>query len=262
MDDNRLNKTPTNTINSVLRALDVLLHLGASDRSLGVTEIADELHLSKAVVFRILASLRARDLAEIDAVTHRYHLGPGLLALTEAYLNGLDFRDVCRPIMRELVLSTNETVTLSIRVGFSRTYIDQITPERNVKMIVDVGQSYPLHAGASSKAFLAFLAEDEQESYLRSDLEALTPVTVASPDALRAELKIIRERGYASSAGERDPGAASVAAPIYRAGSTVPVAVMSACGPAERFVQEVDTIAGALLAATRLASARLGHTTP
>ena len=39
--------------------------------------------------------------------------------------------------------------------GVERIYVDQVTPSREVKMTVQVGASFPLHAGSSSKAFLA-----------------------------------------------------------------------------------------------------------
>lgn len=254
-----LSNAKPNTINSVLRALDVLLHLANSSRPLGITEIAEELDVSKAVVYRILSSLRARGFAEIDPSTRRYHLGAGVVMLTERYLTGLDLREVCRSAMRELVDVTEETATLSVRHGFSRIYIDQITPERNVKMVVDIGRSYPLHAGASSKAFLAFLAPPEQEEYLASELKSVTPETITSPAGLRRELQKIRDQGYATSSGERAPGAASVAAPVFGTGSDLPVAVISVCGPAERFAKKAESIAMQLLEASRRVSDRLGH---
>jgi DNA-binding IclR family transcriptional regulator len=102
--------------------------------------------------------------------------------------------------------------------------------------VVPIGRLFPLHAGASSKAFLAFLPEAERERFFAEhpDLPALTEHTVIDPVALRAELEDIRHAGFASSRGERQQGAASVAAPVFdRSGA--PTAVISVCGPIERF---------------------------
>jgi len=248
------------TINAVLRAVDVLFCVAESEEpSIGVTEVSDKLAVSKAVVYRLLSSLRARGLVEIDEETHRYSLGPRVLALGEAYRARVDMRSVCRAEMEALVRCTDETATLSIRRGCRRTYIDQVTPYREVKMVVQLGQEFPLHAGASSKAFLAFLPAEQQRE-CTSELTKLTVQTVTSRSVLEHELELIRERGYAVSLGERDPSAGSIAAPIFAADSPSPVAVMSVCGPVERFSTELEAIPGLLCDATRRISARLGHT--
>ena len=81
------------TMTSVERAADVLLLFGrVPSRTLGITEIAHELAMSKAGVHRVLASLRGRGLIEFDERTRRYLLGPALLSLGLRYLAGLDVR--------------------------------------------------------------------------------------------------------------------------------------------------------------------------
>jgi DNA-binding IclR family transcriptional regulator len=248
------------TVATVERAADVLLHFArATSPTLGVTEIADDLGMSKAAVHRILASLRSRGLIAVDPETRRYTLGPMAMALGLAYLDRLDVRALAAPELGALSRATEETATLSIRTGDTRVYVDQVTPSREVIMSVSVGVPFPLHAGGSSKAFLAFLPEDEIEDYLSRPLAALTPATVTDRRKLRRELAAIRRRGWAQSVAERQPGAASVAAPVLDH-SGRPVAVISVCGPAERFAAEVDRCVERLLATTERLSARMGHT--
>lgn len=248
------------TIAAIERAAEVLTLFAESDEAdLGVTEIATALGFSKAVVYRILSSFRAKGYIEVDEETRRYRLGPAVLRLGMAYLEGIDVRAVARPEMEALVATTNETATLSIRNGWHRTYIDQVTPDRDVKMVVQVGRSIPLYAGASSKAFLAFLRPAEVDRFFAEvTLEALTGATLTSERSLRKELAQIRDRGYAVSLGERLEGAGSVAAPIL-GHEGVPLAVMSVSGPVERFRGEVDDVAAALLPVTERLSAQLGH---
>jgi len=242
------------TIGTVERATAVLmLFAGTRVSSLGVTEIANSLSLSKAVVHRVLVSLKAANLVVVDVDTRRYSLGPASLALGQAYLANLDLRKVARPCMIRLVEATRETVTLSVRLGEARVYIDQVAPQVEVAMSVNLGRAFPLYAGASSKAFLAFLPEAEQESYL----SALTKPTVIDPEALHDELTTIRKRGFARSFGERQAGAGSVAAPVFDH-TGEPVAVMSVAGPAERFRGEADQAAKLLLVETRELSRLLG----
>lgn len=248
------------TVAAISRALEVLtLFAESGEPTLGVTEISQRLELSKAVVHRILSSFRAKGFVELDEGTRRYSLGARVLQLGLAYLDGVDVRSIARPALEELVAATDETATLSIRSGDSRVYIDQVTPPRDVKMVVTIGQMAPLHAGSSSKAFLAFLPPEEQAAYLAGHpLDALTELTLTDPAKLRRELAAIRKRGYARSLGERLAGSASVAAPVLGHDGT-PVAVMSVCGPLERFREEADDAAKLLLAATTDLSRRMGH---
>lgn len=251
-------KSHGQTITTVERAADVLNAFTEVDTpTLGVTEIAERLSLSKAVVHRILASLRTRELVDVDTETRRYSLGPAALALGLTYLQKIDVREQARPYLRKLSQLTGETATLSIRRGNRRLYIEQVTPVREVKMTVQLGHPYPLHAGSSSKAFLAHLPENEIEAVLSEDLEPLTDRTVTDPDLLRKELTTIRESGYAMSLGERQEGAGSVAAPIFDHEGK-PVAVISVCGPVERFRGEVEEIAPTLLEVTAELSRQLG----
>jgi len=242
---------------TIERAADVLF-LFAGDRStLGVTEIAAELSISKAVVHRILTSLKDRGLVASDATTRKYSLGPAVLELAARYREQLDVRPLALDAMERLTAATNETATMSIRSGWQRIYVEQVTPPLEVKMTVKLGVSHPLHAGSSSKAFLAFLSDAEQQAFFDSGaLAAVTGATVTSVTKLRKELARIRAQGYAVSLGERQEGAASVAAPILDGDE--PVAVISVCGPLERFRPKVDEAAELVLAETRAISRLLG----
>ncbi len=246
------------TVGAVERAADVLNAFTDLDgANAGVTELSERLGLSKAVVHRILASLRARGFIDLDEKTRRYSLGPASLALGLTYLQQIDVRDVARSVLRDLSEQTNETATLSIRRGDVRMYVDQMTPAREVKMTVQLGHPYPLHAGGSSKAFLAHLPAAHIDQYLAGPLEALGENTITDPDLLRRNLGEIRKLGYAASFGERQEGAASIAAPVYDHENET-VAVISVCGPVERFRDEVDAIAPVLLEATQELSRKLG----
>jgi len=251
---------PRRLITTIERAADVLrLFTEPDNGDLGVTEIANHLELSKAVVHRVLTTLAAKGFVETDDVSHRYRLGPMALALGVAYLDRIDLRELAMPRLRQLSERTNETATLSLRYGDERMYVDQVTPNREVKMTVALGRSFPLHAGSSSKAFLAFLPAEFQYRYLRDcDLEPLTDRTITEADQLRQDLDRIRTRGYAISFGERQAGAGSIAAPVLDHRGQ-PAAAISICGPLERFREKVDLFAELLLEVTTDLSRQLGH---
>ncbi|NUU24370.1 MAG: IclR family transcriptional regulator [Streptomycetaceae bacterium] len=255
-------ETSGRSIAAVERALDVLLLFGRSGRpDLGVTEIAQELGITKGAVHRILTALRSRRLVTADPSTRRYALGPAAVALGRAYLARTDLRMLAGPELRRLADECGETATLSVRRGGTRIYVDQVVPDNELRIEVPIGTPYPLHAGASSKALLAFLADDEIDAYLgQGRLDALTERTVTNPAALRKELGQIRKRGYATSSGERQDGAAALAAPVLDHDGCV-IAVISVSGPQTRFRQRLTECAPHVLGAAARISTHFGHDT-
>ena len=252
---------PGQSIASVERAVDILILLGRSVRGdLGVTEIATTLGMSRSAVHRCLTVLVRWKFVLRDASSRRYSLGPAALALGRAYVDQLDVRELARPELAALSEQTGETATLSIRRFGARIYLDQVTPPKSLRVQVALGQPAPLHTGAASHAFLAFVSEDEREAYLTGSEVAPRrdepPVDVA---ALRAELDLIRERGWAVSYGDGLPGAVSIAVPVFDYDGEA-IVVLAAIGPVERFPNDVATSANLLLDAASRLSANLGFT--
>jgi IclR family transcriptional regulator, acetate operon repressor len=215
------------------RVADVLLAFMDGPRSRGVSAIARELDLSKAVVHRILTTLSRRGLLAPDPSTRGYHLGPAAAALGARALRESELRAAAMPVLRELQRATDETTTVSALVPGGRVYLDQIESAREIKMTVELGRRFPLHAGSSSTCILAFLPPDQQDAVLSAPLDRLTSKTVCDPDVLRKRLLDVRRRGVAFSEGERQQGAGSVAAPVFDLDGSV-LGAISVCGPVDR----------------------------
>src|ERR1700756_5916372 len=79
-------------IQSVERAAAILAALGSGTPRLGVTEIAERVGLAKPTVHGLLRTLEAHDLVAQDPETGKYSLGPGVLQLGNAYLDGSELR--------------------------------------------------------------------------------------------------------------------------------------------------------------------------
>lgn len=215
------------------RVADVLLAFLSGPRSQGVSALARELDLSKAVVHRILKTLEHRGLLTADADSRGYHLGPAAAGLGARALRECDLRAVAMPVLADLRRATSETTTVSACVPGGRVYLDQLVSEREIKMTVEVGRRFPLHAGSSGTCILAFLPPAAQAEVLAGPLERLTPTTVAEPRLLQRELERIRSTGFAMSDGQRQEGAGSVAAPVFGLDGHVEGSI-SVCGPVDR----------------------------
>ena len=190
---------------STSRVADVLLLFVEGPSTLGVTRIARELGLSKAVVHRILQSLAGRDMVVLDPVSREYRLGPSVAALGARALRESDLRSAALPLLRRLRDETRETATLSTPVPHGRVYLDQVVGLHEIKMTVELGRRFPLHAGSSGKCMLAHLDAEHRDEVLAAGLESLTPHTPVDPVALRSELDGIAARGWARL-GRRAPG--------------------------------------------------------
>lgn len=222
------------------RVADVLLLFTDGPDVLGVSAIARELGLSKAVVHRILQTLVDRGLLASDPVTRSYRLGPSAIALGARSLRNSELRSVALPILHDLQRETGETTTISALVGRQRVYLEQVESRHEMKLTVEIGRRFPLHAGSSSIVVLAFLPEADREAVLADPLLALTEQTVVNAEAMRSRLVETRRLGFAQSDGERQEGAASVAAPVFKLDGSVAGAV-SVCGPTSRFNEATRT---------------------
>jgi len=220
------------------RVADVFLTVATASDEIGVTEIARQLGISKAVVHRVLQSLASRQLVRADAERGVYALGPAAAALGARALRELDLRRLAMPILRELQAETGETATISALVGTARVYLDQVVSLKQVRMTVELGRPYPLNAGASSRAILAVAPPDLRRRVLEAPLPQITETTPTDLARLEALLEETRELGYAASAGERQEGAGSVAAPVFGLDENV-IGAISVCGPITRFGEEV-----------------------
>lgn len=184
------------------RVAAVLAAFADGARDIGVTELARHVGCSKSVVHRILVDLVASGFLVTDPSTRRYRLGPLARRLSVAAGEHHDLRSEALPFLHRIQERTGETATLSLLRGDARVYVDQVESRHRVRQTVHVGEEAPLHLGASGKAILAFMPEDEWPP-------------VARTPTFAAELRRIRKRGYATSASERIPGASSVAAPVF-----------------------------------------------
>lgn len=234
---------------AVERAADILLAL-ADSKSASVTELAATVGMSGSAVHRILTALKRKALIEQDALTDRYSLSWGLLALARSLVNQDNLGAVALKYMVELRDLTGETVTLYVRAGFERICVEQVEGSQEIRYTAEVGRLLPLYAGASGLALLAFAPRAELEEFLRvTDLQLLTDATLVAPEALRKELDRIRGCGYCFAKNDRVEGLAGLSTPILDA-SGFARAVITISGPTDRIVRgNRDAWAGAAAAA-------------
>ncbi|WP_326641688.1 IclR family transcriptional regulator [Streptosporangium sp. NBC_01755] len=261
-DDIGEDREPERSRSGIARVLAVIDVIGRSPQPQGVSTIARQTGLPKAVAHRILRELVTGQFLSFDEDRKLYRLGPGALSVGLAAMRELDVPAVAHRHLVALAERTGETATLSLRQGWSRVYVDQVLSSQEIRMSVALGTSHPLHAGSSSKAILAALPDAEVDDYVAHHrLDSVTDATITSTTALGEEIIRIRTLGYAVSFGERQSGATSVAA-AFRGATGQVVGSVSVCGPQDMFTRSRRESLGEWVAAAAAdISADLGFRT-
>src|SRR3990172_3981161 len=178
---------PGSVTSAVERAIAVLECFSRKEPALTITEISQRLGLRKSTVHRLLTLLARQDMIARDVASLRYRLGPKVLYLGNVCAKQYRLRDFAMPIMRQVWEKCGETVTLTIRVGDHRMYLEQIESLQEMRVSVEIGKLLPISCGASGKILLAFMDSDEAEQILaRLPLTPLTPGTITDLPPLRA----------------------------------------------------------------------------
>ncbi len=202
---------PRASLSSGIDRILSVLSLLAEGGSYTLTEVVRRTGLKRSSAFRILSSLKAVGLAQQGPNDTFYSAGTRLLELSLRYLASIDLRTIALPELRRLKDQTGQTATLSLRVGRHRVYLDQVESDSEVKQTITIGSTQPLYRGASGKAILAFMPPEE----IQAVFEEAADLDPSDRARLLEELTIIRDRGFAISRGERVPGAAAAASPVF-----------------------------------------------
>lgn len=177
--------------------------------------------LTKNQVFRILRTLH--DCGYVRQLPDRsYDLGWKFFEIGQQVLKRNDLVQTAVSFMQELRDATGETVHLFARDGLEAVCIARRESTAAVTVISRVGGRFPMHAGASPKAILAFQEPSVVDAVVAvHGLPSFTERTISHRDRLDRELTMIREQGYAESEGEVEPFGYGVAVPIAGPDGTV-----------------------------------------
>ena len=246
-------------IQSVERAAAILGALGSGTPRLGVTEIAERVGLAKPTVYGLLRTLEKHDLVVQDPDSGKYSLGPGVLRLGNAYLDGSELRARSLLWAESLAQRASEAVWVATLSGSRVIVLHHVFRPDNTVQILEVGAAIPWHACALGHAIVAYLPATASARVMAADLAPLTGRTKTTRAALSRALAQVRKNGYAVEDQEATVGDAGVAAPIMNRHGTVAGAI-GVVGPTERLLAPGarDELARAVMESARSVSRDLG----
>jgi DNA-binding IclR family transcriptional regulator len=172
------------------RGLSVLELLAANPGGLTAIELAERLSTARAVVYRLLRTLEAHNLA--TSAGPRHYLGFGVADLARQLQPRL--QSVVLPLLHRLSVGTDSTAILSVADGDqAMVLMTQEPPQSAMHLAMREGARHPLTLGADGLAILSGRPSQSDE-----------PSQVAKA----------RRTGFAVSIGALQPGAVGIAAPI------------------------------------------------
>lgn len=175
---------------AVTRALQILDAFVLGESHLPLAELSRRCGLHKTTVLRL-----ARTLAQSGYLVQRedgeWRLGPATGWLGARYQAGFDVQNVLEPALRALSQSSGESAAFYVREGNVRTCLVRVEGPQALRHHARMGEGLPLEHGSPGRVILAFSGE---------------------PGRLYEQ---IRKQGYQWSIGEREPGVATVSAPVF-----------------------------------------------
>jgi len=244
-------------VQSVHRALDVLEALSAAGGTAGLSDLAASCGLPVPTLHRLASTLADRGYLR-QAPDRRYSLGSRLVPLGADAHALLGERAL--PVLRGLADLAGESANLAVLTAGRAEYVAQAPGRHTMRIFTEVGNRVALHCTGVGKALLAAVPPAQAAKLIAAaPLAARTAATITEPAALRTEVELIRERGYALDEGEMEVGVRCVAVAIP---GTPPMAV-SVSGPAARMTDDLITdLVSALTAAARQLSHQFGTRPP
>ncbi|MFE9043422.1 IclR family transcriptional regulator [Streptomyces sp. NPDC007818] len=200
---------------AVLRAgaiLDLLAR--ARGRALSPAQLAAGAGgIPRASVVNVCAALSESEL--VRATDGGFVLGPGVLRLSQAYLDSMD---PVREFREQVTRLPDRAATLQLATldGSDVVYLAVHEGTTVLRLTSKAGTRLPSTSTALGKAMLAGMSDAEVRELLadREPFEALTPWSVRTLDVLLEELRTARERGYAVDDQETSEGVLCVAVAV------------------------------------------------
>jgi DNA-binding IclR family transcriptional regulator len=221
-------KNPVMAVKRTVAILERVAELGEA----GVTELADNLDVTKGTVHNHLATLEEHGLVIRNG--EKFRLGLRLFEFGERTKSHHKIYDVGVPEVDTLAEETGELGNLLVEEQGRGIYLYRARGDDALSLDTGIGSRVYLHQTGLGKAILAHLPEERVDEIIdEHGLEPSTEQTRTSRDTLFEDLEQIRERGYALDTEERAEGVRCVAAPVITNDGVVRGAV-SVAGPVSR----------------------------
>ncbi|HEY5366541.1 MAG TPA: IclR family transcriptional regulator C-terminal domain-containing protein [Casimicrobiaceae bacterium] len=221
-------------VQSLTRGLSILDCLARGEHGLTLTDIAQRTQLPPSTVHRLLATLERSGHVHQGAGQGLWHVGLAAFIVGSSFLASREWIAQSHRYVRELMEQSGETANLATLDGSTAVFVDQVQCHEMMRTIVKLGGRAPLHASGVGKAMFAALPDAQIAAILKvQGLPRITEHTITSPEALWADVRVVRQRGWSFDDEEHAIGIRCVASPIYDEHAEM-LGAISVAGPLSR----------------------------
>jgi DNA-binding IclR family transcriptional regulator len=247
-------------VQSVNRAMDLLLAFPKYGPEIGLSALARQLNLNKTTTYRILKTLEGQGFIARSPDGRSYRLGMRVFELGAYYQSQLNVRRLSLPHLLEVTNRTREATFLCVREGNEALCIERVEAKHsNEYFALRVGGRQPLHCGGASRVLMLTLNDEEVEAYAsQTGLKPLTPHSITTLDQLKEDISRTRTQGYAFSNEDVTLGIAAIGAPIRDYSGKV-IAAVSVSGIAQSFRERLAELSFEITRTASLISTQMGY---
>lgn len=248
-----------NSVQSVERALDIIEAVGADQRGLGLTEIAEKAGLHKSTAYRITATLVDRGYL-IKTDDGRYRIGLKYIEVASCFITGLELQTEARPYVAETASHLGLTAYLGILDGDKVVYIEKMDGISSMRMFLNIGQKVSAYCSSLGKCLLSNFSKVEIDDIMKDcSFIKFTPNTISSLEELHREIAKVRSRGWAMDDEEYEKGHRCIGAPIYDYRGDI-IAAISASGDKHVLTDDrIEEVAGYVVKTAKEISKTMGY---
>ena len=203
---------PAAGLESVDLTLRLVELLASSKMPKGVTEVAQELGISKTRAHRHLRCLVDLGYAYQDPRTEGYEVGIRVLSLGELVRDRFDVGRLMYPVMAGIGEASGFAVTLASVVENEVTVLEMVPGKGLFEFTIRPGARLGYLSSAHGLVTLAYAPPEALEAELARD--GAGPV-FKTAERVRKALQDIRKNGWARSVDGVQPGFGALAAPVF-----------------------------------------------
>ncbi|MGO4927852.1 IclR family transcriptional regulator [Fundicoccus sp. Sow4_D5] len=246
-------------LSSVKNALKILKSFTTTQPVKRVSDLAEELGVSKSTVSRLISTLVSEDFLAPDTETAGYRLGYSVLTLGGALTSTNELYREVAPVLNNIVLQTGESAHVAVLEGQDVIYLNKNTGPYYSNILTSVGAHNAAYAASSGKVILAEADPEVIDQMFEDGVKAYTEHTITNPIKFKKELEKVRRQGYAMSIEEITKNNYSIAVPVRDMSGKIACAI-TVVGPLSRVNKgKLEQFIKIMKEAAHDASERLGY---
>lgn len=205
--------TSSQGVQSVEHAFAILDCFQKSNGRLSVTEISEQMNMSKSKIHKYLVSFARVGVINQNKTDLTYSIGSKIIELGLYALQQFDIVSIAEPYLRDLSDQLNQSVALAIWSDEGPIVVKYEESNKTINIKLRVGIPYPVLVSAVGKCFAALLPASQIQQLIQQEILQYQ----LKKEEVEIELNNIREKHLAvrDIQFEEVPGGKAIASPIF-----------------------------------------------